>query len=213
MGSDGRGIMTTYYKVLDANGLACHGGTGSWLLPVNIDEPGAWMPAIINPQLCWCGYHVVPASSLLSWLTTNDQQVWTVDIRGAVDPSPDKVAAESARLVTRLAWDAQIARAYACDCAEHVLPIFVARHPRDRRPQEAIAVTRRYLRQEATLEELDAAGAAARAAARDAAGAAWAAAGAAAGAVAGAAWAAAWAAESMWQTERLLAYLTRQVAP
>ena len=92
-------------------------------------------------------------------------------------------------------------RLLVCDYAEHVLHIFEAEYPDDYRPREAIAVSRRYARGEATDAELSAAwsaaGSAAEAAARAAAGSA---AGAAARADAGSA---AWAAERQWQEARL----------
>ena len=125
----------------------------------------------------------------------------------------------------------QVARLFACDCAERALPIWEKRYPDDKRPRDAIAVARRYAAGEVDEKELDTARAAARAAAwaaaRAAAGdtawdtaraaawaAAWDAAGAAAGdtarAAAGAAawaWAATWAAARDWQTQRLREYL------
>jgi hypothetical protein len=107
----------------------------------------------------------------------------------------------------------KLSRLLACDYAEHVLPIYEAKNPSDKRPRTAIEVSRRFAVGEATSQELDAtwgaawdaAWAAARAAAWDAAwdaasdaarAAAWAAARAAAWAAAGdaagdAAWAAA----------------------
>ena len=90
------------------------------------------------------------------------------------------------------------ARLLACDYAEHVLPIFETRYPDDYRPREAIAVSRRYARGEATDAELSAAWPAA-----------WSAAGSAARNAAGsaaesAAWSAAGsAAERQWQEARL----------
>lgn len=60
-------------------------------------------------------------------------------------------------------------RLIACDFAESVLPIFEKEYPNDKRPREAIAISRLYAKNEATREELDAARAAARAAAWDAA--------------------------------------------
>jgi len=111
------------------------------------------------------------------------------------------------------------ARLLACDYAEHVLRIFETRYPDDYRPREAIAVSRRYARGEATDAELSAA----RDAARDV-GAAWNAAEAArdaawnaAEAARDAAWyaarsaarAAAWTAERMWQEARLRELLER----
>ena len=60
----------------------------------------------------------------------------------------------------------RVARLFACDCAEIVLPIFERACPQDQRPRQAIKVARRFAMGEATSEELAAAGAAARAAAR-----------------------------------------------
>jgi hypothetical protein len=96
--------------------------------------------------------------------------------------------------------------AIACDEAEPAMAYVPAG---ETRPQECLAMTRRWLKDEATIEEVKAAGGAAKAAAGAAAWAAWAAAGAAeaaagaaeaaagaAEAAAGAAEAAAWAAEA-----------------
>ena len=84
--------------------------------------------------------------------------------------------------------------AIACDEAEPAMAYVPAG---ETRPQECLAMTRRWLKDEATIEEVKAAGGAAWAAwaAKAAGGAAWAAAGAAE-AAAGAAEAAAWAAEA-----------------
>lgn len=63
---------------------------------------------------------------------------------------------------------------FACRCAESVLHIYEAQYPDDKRPRTAIETKRRWMRGEATDEELDAAWAAARAAASAAAwAAAW----------------------------------------
>lgn len=133
-------------------------------------------------------------------------------------------------------WTDQERRLFACDCAEHVLPIWEARYPDDARPRRAIEVARAYARGKATAAELVAARAAVRDAVWDAedatedsAGdAAWAAARAAAGDAAGDVWdavgayGAAWvaaevvedvagdvaaAAERAWQSERLRHYI------
>lgn len=134
----------------------------------------------------------------------------------------------------------RVLRLWACDCAERALPVFEGEHPGDRRPREALRVSRLYARGLATDDALTAAQAAAWAAgraardawaARDAAYAAWDAAQAStwdatlAALTARNAWAvamatardAAWeardaarAAERAWQTERLRAYLEGQ---
>ena len=56
----------------------------------------------------------------------------------------------------------------ACRIAEDVLPLYEARFPGDLRPRQVIVVKRRWLKGEATYEELDAARNAARNAIRDA---------------------------------------------
>ena len=128
----------------------------------------------------------------------------------------------------------RLARLLACDYAEHVLSIFEAAYPEDKCPRQAIEVSRRFVRGEATTDEMAAAWAAAWAATEATAGAgtwtaaraaAWAAARAAARAAAGdaagaAAWAAAWAAagaaawaaERTWQKERFIAMLNEKEA-
>jgi hypothetical protein len=88
----------------------------------------------------------------------------------------------------------RIARPFACESTERVLPIFERVYPTDPRPRHAIAVARRFATGEATTEELAAAAAAASDAARAAGDVAWVAASdTAAGADGDAAWAA-WAA-------------------
>ena len=64
----------------------------------------------------------------------------------------------------------KIARLFACDCAESVLPIFESEKPDDPRPRKAIQAARYYAVGLITAQERDAAGAAAWAAAGAAAG-------------------------------------------
>ena len=100
-------------------------------------------------------------------------------------------------------------RLIAADFAEHVLPLFEANYPDDDRPRKAIEAARAFLRGQITIEQLDAARAAAWAAAGDAARAAtWAAASDAAGAAASDA---AGAAERAWQQQRIDAVVAARV--
>ena len=94
----------------------------------------------------------------------------------------------------RCGMDERFARHLACDFAEHVLPMFEAKHPGDNSPRNTIEVSRRFADGNATAEELAAAWAAewdALDAARDAAWTAW------------AARVAAGDAEREWQAQRL----------
>jgi len=226
--------MELYYKVLNTDGSCYHGGVGTWHLPQG-KRPGKWMPRLsAKLQLCLVGYHLVTADQLVNWL---GPAIFVAEGRGASVSDEGKTAFAQARLSSQCAgWNKDTARLFACDCAEHVLPLFEAKRPHDPRPRQAIETARRYADGKASIEELraawEAAGAAwgaaweAAGAARDAAGAAawaaWDAAGAAGGAAWGAAWdaagaareaagAAAGAAERKWQTERLMQYLNGEV--
>jgi hypothetical protein len=57
---------------------------------------------------------------------------------------------------------------WAADCAEHVLPLFTVKYPKDDRPRRAIEMARAWSRGEATVSEARQAAFAAHAAARSA---------------------------------------------
>ena len=123
--------------------------------------------------------------NLLTILDSNGVKDCVWALRAAVEPDRDKIA-----------------RLFACDCAESVLPIFESEKPDDPRPRKAIQTARDYAVGLATQEQLAAAWAAAQDAARAAA---WAAAQDAARDAAGAA---ARAAAGAAQSENLRKYLT-----
>src|SRR3990167_7615399 len=54
-----------------------------------------------------------------------------------------------------------VARLFAIDCAERVLPIFEAKYPNDQRPRQAIQAAKDFLAGKITQEELRAAAASA----------------------------------------------------
>jgi hypothetical protein len=149
--------------------------------------------AHLRDALRSCRHRGAIPLSLILKINGYDDALW------ALQAVPRKQAAERDR----------IARLFACDCAERVLPLFERRYPEDGRPRATINIARRYAKGEATTEEM--------AAAWDAAcGAAWATAGAAAWTAAwdaaeDAAGAAAWAAERAWQAKRLRKYLTGKI--
>lgn len=68
--------------------------------------------------------------------------------------------------------DHRLLALWAADCAEHVLPLFEAARPDDRRPREAIAQIRAWTRGEVGMMQSRAAGGHAMEAARDLRGAA-----------------------------------------
>ena len=219
--------MRKYYKVLSEKGAAYHGGKGRWSLPTK-NKPAKWMPEIGDISPCERGYHLCRRNDLIEWL---GPVIWLVEPGGIIVEAGNKVVTNRARLIKQLNWDKRIARLFAADCAEHVLCYFEERYPEDKRPRNAIDITRKFANGQATQKDLaawDSARAAAAWAAWDAAGdaardAAWAAASAAAGDAWDSARAAEWAAardaagdaardaaraaERKWQTRRLFEYL------
>ena len=199
-----------YYKIL-ISGKSCHGGDSTWFLPIG-KKPGKWMPRIDGElKLCERGYHIVKVEDILEWVK-EDCQIFEAEPKGNVFYRGSKGVCRSARLVKQLTWNDRIARLFACDCAERVLPIFEKNYPDDKRPRVAIETTRRFANGLATKKELVATWATAGAA-RAARGATWAAAEVAwaAGAAAEAAEAAAWAAEVAWAA-RAAAWATETAA-
>lgn len=180
----GPGMNTRLFKVTAADGSAMHGGSGKWQLNRWRSVRGPLVP-------CERGLHLCRVDDLTRWL---GPVIWEAEYEGEIVEASDKVVVRRARVTKRLdTWNERTARLFVADCAEHVLPLFEARNPKDARPRQAIEVARRFANGEATREKLAAAGAAA-----------WDAAGAAAWA---AAWDAARAAEIKWQTTRLFDYI------
>ena len=217
--------MKKYFKVLSADNRSCNGGSTdlAWSLPVENPDgtwtPGEWMPEIQGDlEFCANGYHLTDTEHLLDWLNAS---VYEAEPSKEMLEGNDKIVCRSVRLLRKMHWSDRIARLFACDCAERVLPIYEKDYPKDKRPRQAIEVARRYAEGKASDSELAAAWTAARAAAWDAAwtaarAAAWAAAwdaawdavwDAARDAAMDATWAAAWAAERQWQAKRLMWYL------
>lgn len=214
--------MPTLYKVLGIDGRSRNGGNMQWHLPV-ARQPGKWMPNIEGEIIpCQNGYHVVIGSQLLGWL---GPRIFEVEVRGDQVKRDDKIVVREARLIRETGWNEKTARLFACDCAEHILPLYESKYPNDSRVRNCIETARKVANGDLPASELSAARtaawaaawAAAKAVAWDAARAAachaaWDAARAAArdaarAAAKAASWAAAWDAEKKWQTRRLLKYL------
>ncbi len=188
--------MMQLYKVTKVDGSSMHGGHGRWTV-------GRWRRVKGPLVACRHGLHLATIAQLPLYL---GPVIWRAETDGELIDAGDKWVARRARITSRVeAWDERTARLYACDCVEHVLPIFERAYPDDPRPREAIATARRYAVGEATQQELIAAAEAAQSAGIHAAwmltDAAWAAARAAARA---AAWDAAW--DAAWAAARAIAW-------
>jgi len=158
--------------------------------------------------------------------------LYKVEIDGELSEADDKVVCRRARLIRKVkTWSHRALVAWACDCVERVLPIFEKQCPEDKRPRNAIEVTRAWLAGKATLEEVKTAADAAYVtnAAYYVARASYAAANAAADATAAdataaraaraaraainAAYGATCSAERTWQVSRMLEYVRGEVMP
>lgn len=167
-----------YWKVLNAEGQSCHGGTFTWSLP-RWDArrgwiPGEWTPLIEGVVACKRGYHVCRDADLLGWL---GERVYACEVRGEVVVQHSKVVAGQVRLTCPTPWDATSARLFAVECAADVLPLYERAHPGDSRVSDSLVTAFRYAVGDATVAELDAAALdtawAARRAVGDARQAAW----------------------------------------
>jgi len=191
--------METPIRFLRANGTSPYRGY-EWPLPNG--KPGDWVTWEGDLGCGVGGLFACKPEHAVHWI---DARAFVFEPAAGTEHFEEdtKFCCRKARLVREFdTWNAQTQRLLACEFAEAVLPIFEKAHPKDTRPRECIAVSRRFAFGEATAAARaaarDAAGAAAWDAAGDAAGdaardAAWDAARAAAGDAAGAAaWAAAW---------------------
>ena len=174
------------YKWLDGD-QSGNGGNGRW-------QKNRWRSVKGDLVPCRNGLHLCRPQDLPIWILVD---LWVAEYDGELIEETDKVVVRRARVVERLVWNDRVARLFAADCAERVLPLFEAQCPGDDRPRLAIQAARAYAN-----GEIDAAAwAAARAAA-------WAAARYAARAAArAAAWDAAWAAarDAAWDAARATA--------
>lgn len=126
----------------------------SWCLPVKNGDGswsrGEWMPPIsgrilhVGMQDLSIGYSTLDENGLLGHLGAS---IYEVELRDDY----------WLRLVRAMNWDASVARSFACDCAEHVLPVVEILYPRTRTLHELLATCRAFLAGTASRDRLDAA--------------------------------------------------------
>jgi len=226
-------MSETYYKFLGEDGLTRY-AKFAWPLPAG-DKPGEWVEVEGELSECEVGLHACTEEYLLMWINT---QLYVLEYDGEVHTTGAKVYGRRARLMRYIAsWNAQTARLFAADCAEHVSQLWVAPDGCDWDPAQTIRVVRQFALGMVGHDAINAAWYAAvaaasvtRAASRAASGAAAsAAASAARSAASDAAWSAASAAASAawstasdasdaasaderhWQISRLMEYIRGEV--
>ena len=116
-------------------------------------ETGDWTPAR-KPVLCRSGWHLSSLAGLAGHLVRGE--LWEAEGRGEHVSGDDKAAYSQVRLVRQVGKvEKYQLHELACDFAEHVLHLWEVKFPQDLRPRQAIEVSRRFARGEATAEELE----------------------------------------------------------
>lgn len=92
--------------------------------PTPGDGPGAWVDA--DPSPCATGIHACLPEQLPLWL---QDELWEIELDGAVTPLARKLVAERGRLVRRVdSWDARALAAYGAACCAR-LDALAVEHP------------------------------------------------------------------------------------
>ena len=126
-------------------------------------QPGEWTSELQDIEMCERGYHL--CADPYDFLRYGPR-LFIAEGRGKhKGPDADgKTVWASVRLLHEVPITETDLRLLACDYAEHVLTIFERTNSEDKRPRTAIETARKYVRGEATRQELYAASAASAAA-------------------------------------------------
>jgi hypothetical protein len=101
-----------YFKVLDADRMTYHGGSGQW------PPPGEWREIEGEIIPCKNGLHGCREQDLVEWL---GPEIWEMEFDGELVTANNKVIGHRARLIRRLdTWTPQAAAKFAQDCTDHV---------------------------------------------------------------------------------------------
>ena len=119
--------MIRAFKFLAAGAVGLFSGY-AWPQPAG-GEPGEWVEAGGDLEVCRSGVHACRAEDLVHWI---DEELWVVDLDGAVATGKRMLVAERGRLVERVtAWDPAAARKLTDEVRERartrVAPIDTAR--------------------------------------------------------------------------------------
>ena len=124
--------------------------------------PGAWAPTVRKIKPCVSGYHLIRLDHIPHWITGYPAtcRLYVAEpgdmlVEHDLIGSQPKVVTDRVRLLRPVeGWGIAVWRAWAADCAEHVLPIYETRYPNNARPREAIEAARAYGRGEITRAQL-----------------------------------------------------------
>jgi hypothetical protein len=101
---------------------------------------------------CYNGYHLVTIEHITRWL---GDRIFEAEFLGEVVEADEKVVVRKCRLIRECTgWSEKVAREFACECAERVLPLYEEQFPEDDSARNAIDTARKYANGEATLKDL-----------------------------------------------------------
>lgn len=81
-------------------------------------EPGEWLEAEEQPELCRAGVHALLPEVLARWV---GEELWRVELGGEQTVARGVVVAPRGRLLSRVEdWNDETAREFARACADHV---------------------------------------------------------------------------------------------
>lgn len=116
-------------------------------------EVGTWVEVEGPLSLCKNGIHLCREENLVDWL--NDE-IYEAEYEGERIDAKSKVLVRKARLIRKLeTWNERTSILFACDCAEHVLPIFEAMHSDDKDLRFMIDIVRNAVQGKFTRKDLD----------------------------------------------------------
>ena len=145
-----------YYKVL-SGGKSCNGGDYVWDLPTKNSDgtwtPGKWTEKINGDLIPYKnGYHICGKNDLVCWL---DKEIYEAEYRGEIIRNIDNYTVREVRLLCKIeTWNEKVARLFAADCAERVLPNYEAQYPNDKRLRLIVKAARDYANGKITSNEL-----------------------------------------------------------
>lgn len=140
-----------------SGGKSCNGGDYVWDLPAKNSDgtwtPGNWAKKIYGKLIpCNNGYHICGKNDLVCWL---NKEIYEAEYRGEIIRNIDNYLVREVRLLCKIeTWNERVARLFAADCAERVLPNYEARYPNDKRLRLIIKAARDYANGKITSDEL-----------------------------------------------------------
>ncbi len=125
------------YKFLSSGAIGLF-SRHAWPTPT-AEAPGEWVRVDGEIQQCRNGVHACAEARLVEWL---DDELWQIELDGAVVEADGELIAPAGRLIRRLdRWNDECARAFVGDCVDTTVALAVKSLARSGREIEAEALT------------------------------------------------------------------------